>query len=187
MSAVARRLELAGGVFVGWSLGGDVLLQAARRLPEAAGLMIFGTAPLGVPHDAGGFVPGSAARLGVRAELSPEEIETYGRSFFRAGATEVPGFVFDDIRATDPRARALLAAGRWEDERAVLERLSCPVAVLHGLREQLVDLSFLERLQVPGLWRGAVQTVDRAGHAVQLERPGRFNELLEQFVDSVAG
>ena len=187
----ARRLELTRGVFVGWSLGGDILLQAARRLPEAAGFLIFGTAPLRAPHDGSGFIPGSPGRLGLAENLSAEQIATYGRAFFRPGAADLPDFVFRDLRATDPRARKLLGlslkAGRYRDEAAVLAGLRCPVAIVHGLEEQFVDLAYLERLAVPSLWRGAAQTVERAGHAVHLERPHAFERLLQAFVTTVAG
>jgi pimeloyl-ACP methyl ester carboxylesterase len=47
--AVASDPDLAPTVFVGWSLGGDILLLArgAGLLPNAEGFMIFGTAPAG--------------------------------------------------------------------------------------------------------------------------------------------
>lgn len=63
---VANDPDVAAEVFVGWSLGGDVLLLArgAGALPKAKGIFIFGTAPAGAsPPSAtlpflGPFVPG---------------------------------------------------------------------------------------------------------------------------------
>jgi len=49
VATVAADPELAPKVFVGWSLGGNVLLAARGFgfLPDARGLLIFGTAPAG--------------------------------------------------------------------------------------------------------------------------------------------
>ncbi|MGH8613684.1 MAG: alpha/beta fold hydrolase [Gammaproteobacteria bacterium] len=49
LAVVAADPEIAPEVFVGWSLGGDLLLQArgAGFLPDAKGFFIFGTAPVG--------------------------------------------------------------------------------------------------------------------------------------------
>lgn len=189
VAAVAERLDLARGVFVGWSLGGDVVLHAIAWLPEAAGFMIFGTGPLTRPFNPEAFIEGSAASLGMRGDLSEDEVEAYGTAFFRPGA-DVPELIFADIRRTDPRSRELLGAslygGDYQDEATILESSRRPVAILHGLQEQFVELSFLERLTIPALWGGTVRTVDGAGHAIQLERPDRFNRLLGQFARAAA-
>ncbi|MGE0786331.1 MAG: alpha/beta fold hydrolase [Sandaracinaceae bacterium] len=49
VATVANDPDLAPQIFVGWSLGGDVLLiaQGAGLLPNARGLFLFGTAPAG--------------------------------------------------------------------------------------------------------------------------------------------
>ncbi len=60
------------------------------------------------------------------------------------------------------------------------------MAILHGLQEQFVELSYLEGLTIPELWRGEVRTVDGAGHAIQLEQPDRFNRFLERFARAAA-
>jgi pimeloyl-ACP methyl ester carboxylesterase len=51
VAAVVQELELRHAVIVGWSLGGHAVLDAAQSLPSAAGLMIFGTPPIGRTSD----------------------------------------------------------------------------------------------------------------------------------------
>ncbi|GAA3833537.1 hypothetical protein GCM10022206_84770 [Streptomyces chiangmaiensis] len=65
---------------------------------------------------------------------------------------------------------------------ALVERLNRPLAVLHGGGEQFVNLAYLEALTAPTLWRGAVQVVPGAGHAVQVDRPELLADLLDAFV-----
>ena len=67
-------------------------------------------------------------------------------------------------------------------DRAIVGQLRAPLAVLHGAREQLVSLDYLRTLTMPTLWRGAVQVVDGAGHALHEEAPGAFAGLLTDFV-----
>lgn len=49
-------------------------------------------------------------------------------------------------------------------------------------RRQLVSLPYLQRLTVPTLWRGSVQVIPGAGHALHQEAPGAFAALLGHFV-----
>lgn len=51
VAEVAQKLGLTDGVFVGWSLGGHIVLEAVKLLPDAAGFVIFGTPPLAFPPD----------------------------------------------------------------------------------------------------------------------------------------
>jgi pimeloyl-ACP methyl ester carboxylesterase len=94
-----------------------------------------------------------------------------------------------DILATDGAARAgvgaSLAEGRFTDEVQIVASLDRPLAVLHGAREQLVNLDYLRTLTLPTLWRGEVQLVEHAGHAVQEETPRQLADLLTAFVSDV--
>jgi len=57
-----------------------------------------------------------------------------------------------------------------------------PLAIVHGEHEQLVNVAYLQSLNAPTLWRGAVQIVTGAGHATNWGQPEQFNALLEAFV-----
>src|SRR5690349_20856343 len=49
VAEVARQLGLEDTVLVGWSLGGHIALEAAKLFPEARGILIWGTPPVGIP------------------------------------------------------------------------------------------------------------------------------------------
>ena len=100
---VAEELNLDEGVLVGWSLGGDLALQASTSLPDLKGIFTFGTAPVG--YDPGLPPPfltpeesyaGEAVNYGFIPDLTNEQIDDYVTAFFRPGFSPIPDFFFDD-------------------------------------------------------------------------------------------
>ncbi|MCP5364288.1 MAG: alpha/beta fold hydrolase [Hyphomicrobiales bacterium] len=189
--ALAEHLGLQDAIFVGWSLGGNILLEASNRLTAAAGIMILGTAPVGIPPALNeAFLPHPAIAFNFQADLRDEEIEAFARSLFRPGFDAVPPSCLDDIRRTDGRARETLAAsiqaGNYADEVDVVARLTTPLAVVFGAQEQLVNTQYPAGLTIPSLWRSQVQLIPDAGHAAHWEQHDAFNRLLEDFIRDTA-
>lgn len=185
---VAEQLGLNEVVFVGWSLGGHIVLEASGQLPKAAGFMIFGTPPIGFPPAmAEAFLPNPAMGAAFKAELTEGEMDAFVLAFFKPDVTDIPKSFKTDIRHTDGRARQVMGSsigpGGYKDEIEVVANLSVPLAILHGEQEQLVNGSYISGLTMPTLWRGAVQIIPEAGHAPHWEQPERFNTLLETFIE----
>ena len=190
--AIVGNFGLEQAVFVGWSLGGHVLLEAAKDLPKARGFAIYGAPPVAIPPAmAEAFLPNPAMAAGFAAEITRQQAEAYVDSFFAPGFADVPPFFVEDALRTDGRARAQIAAslapGVSRDEVQVVAHLSQPLAVLHGAKEQLVNGAYYGGLAMPTLWRGAVQRIDSAGHAPQWETPVAFDALIEAFAADCGG
>ena len=186
----AEVLEMTDAVFVGWSLGGHVLLEAAEDLKQAAGIMIFGTPPLANPPAmADAFLENPAVNVSLTANVTEEMARAYAQAFLAPQARSDPTPFVQDILRTYGGARQTLGAsirpGGYKDEVQVVARLDTPLAVLHGAQEQLINSDYIDDLEVPSLWRGEIQVIDNAGHAPQWEQPERFNELLAAFVEEV--
>jgi len=182
ISAVARELDLRSTIVVGWSLGGHSVLNAAGSLPMAAGLMIFGTPPIGRgPEGFAGFK--GLSKTVFTASPSEAEIQEWAQSAFAPGYKPIPDFLVEDFRRTDGNARACLGAsaqsGGLVDEVAIVGDMKIPLAIVQGREEQIVDLGYLQRLPAPTLWRGTVQVIDGAGHSPQWEQADAFNGLLD--------
>jgi pimeloyl-ACP methyl ester carboxylesterase len=184
--ALVEALGLQGATFAGWSLGGHILLEAAPDLPQARGFAIFGTPPVEMPAPIErAFLPNPLLGVGFSADVAREQAEDYVQTGFAPGYTDIPSFFVEDVLRTDGRARTGVAASIdpkvSRDERAIVANLKAPLAVLHGERDQLVNPAYFASLNMPTLWRGAVQTIAHAGHTPQWETPAAFDALIEAF------
>ena len=187
LTGFAQAAGVADAVVVGWSLGGHIALEAAPGLPAAAGYVVFGTPPVASAGQmVEAFLPNPAMNVGFAAVVSEEEARAYAASFTAPGSTLPLDPFVTDIMRTNGEARAGLLAsigeGRFADEVAIVGALRQPLAILHGEREQLVSLAYLQKLTIPTLWRGSVQLMPGVGHALHQEAPETFTALLEQFI-----
>jgi pimeloyl-ACP methyl ester carboxylesterase len=182
---VVKALDVGTAVFVGWSLGGHVVLEAAPDLPRAAGRLVFGAPPVGKPADmARAFRPDPVIGAAFREQSSEEEINALLAAFLAPG-TAVPAWSLEDFKRTDGTARAIVGAsigrGDFRDEVRVVAESATPLAILHGEHDRLVDRGYLDELAFAKLWRGSVQDMAGVGHTLQWEGAAAFDPLLEAF------
>lgn len=192
VAEVAEKLGITDGVFVGWSLGGHIVLEAHNLLPNAAGFVIFGTPPLAFPPDMdNAFLPNPAMGAAFAESLTQEEMEGFAAACLAPDCPHDLAPYVADIARTDGRARATMAASiapnGYQDEVEIVQHLQRPLAILHGAHEQLVNVEYIRGLTIPTLWRGEVQMIPGAGHTPQTETPAAFSALLDVFTAEVTG
>lgn len=189
--AVIRELDAEDAVYVGWSLGGHLLLEAADRLACARGFMIFGTPPLGAaPTEEAPFTAHPATGLIFTPDLTSEQKSVYLESIFAPDWESIPSVFEQDFDRADGKIRAVLgslaARGAFKDEEAIAKGLPFPIAILHGNRDQLVNPDYIRALSMKNLWKGTVIDIPEAGHTPQWEQPKLFNSELENFIAHIA-
>ena len=180
--AVVEQLGLEQVVLIGHSMGGDVIVPAARRMPaRVRGLVWVDTyRTLGSPR----------TRDEVDKFLAPLRADFVTttrqlvRSMFRPGSdTALVERVAADMSAAPPQ----VALGAVEEaitfDRAIMEHLpavKAPVVALNA-DHQPTDV---EALQLHG-----VETVvmSGVGHFLMMEDPERFNRILEDVVVGFGG
>lgn len=185
LTKTVESLNLSNAVFVAFSLGGNILLETAKRLPSK-GSLIVGSAPVA---DASSiqeaFYPNQALSICFKGELTDEEIDIYLSAMLTEGAV-IPKFFRDDVVRSDKAVRQTLGEsivpGGFRDEVKILADLKIPIAIVLGEKDGYVRKSYLDALNIPTLWRGGIQVIPDAGHTPQWEQPERFNSLLGEFI-----
>jgi pimeloyl-ACP methyl ester carboxylesterase len=185
LSDLVRRLCITDSVFVGWSLGGHILLQATSALSKARGFMIIGTPPLASPpnFDAA-FLPSPVRAIAFSAEMNEDRARQMVQGLFKPGTTNIPPSLVDEIMRTDSRVRAQLAVpSKRRDQVEIVAKLKQPLAVVQGAADPLINGEYYETISMPTLWRGTVQTIANAGHVPHWEQPAEFDAVLGDFIE----
>ncbi|MFW5691335.1 MAG: alpha/beta fold hydrolase [Chloroflexota bacterium] len=182
----ADALGMKDAIFVGWSLGGHIVLETAPHLPDAKGFVIFGTPPIAFPPAMeAAFLPNPNVNSGFAQELTEEQMRAYVEAFFKPGMPDVPETFMEDIRKTHGLARSIMGASigpdGYADEVEIVGKLKQPLMVIHGAQEQLINGDYFDSIKMPTLWGDAVQIIADAGHAPHWETPDKFEELLADF------
>jgi len=182
--------ELMSGKFIlaGHSLGGHIAINAAPKLKDLKGLLIFGTPPLDSVTSLGNaFLPNPLFPLLLQDSVSPEQAsQLAGGMLSRQEITEM---IKKEILNTDPSARShfgsFVAKGVIEDEVRIIRSRDFPVAILHGEHDSLINGAYIENLGFTNLWGNKVHRIADSGHCPQLEQPGAFNSLLTSYYNAI--
>ena len=188
-------LDLRDAVLVGWSMGGQIALEAWPVLAgRVAGLALVGVTPrfTSAPDWAHGLLPASVEALAARLR---HRFQPTLRRFFDAMFTpdELPeperralaDAVLGESTLTPATALAGLEALLAADQRPRLEVVRAPTLLVHGERDAIclpAASDWLER-QLPSARRCLLPGL---GHAPQLSRPAVVAELVLRFAAELA-
>ncbi|WP_329239147.1 alpha/beta hydrolase [Actinoallomurus sp. NBC_01490] len=183
-ATIAEFLGLLGverAVVVGWSLGGHIGLELIPRFPGLAGLVVTGTPPVNKDTLMEGFQPtvGYAGAEDIAAGQAAEFAE-------QITVSPPPGWVVEDVRRTDGRARRIMFAsfsgGQDSDQKALVARSPVPLAIIDGRDDPFINHDYVASLPYAALWRGAPTVLEGRGHAAFLEDPSRYDQLVRAFL-----
>ncbi len=162
---------------VGLSMGGRIARNVALRFPERLrSLSLISTTP--------GFDALSTEEVRrfvtERRTRTPDNVRKLLGSRAKAGAFEA---LWESVLATrDESYRKTLEASVAQDRGAPLENIRVPTLVVAGDEDTVYppDLARDVARRIPG---AELVMIKGAGHLVNLERPGRFNEVLMDFIE----
>jgi pimeloyl-ACP methyl ester carboxylesterase len=181
VAAVVERLGLQRVVLIGHSMGGDVIVEAARRLPgRVAGLVWVDTyRQLGSPR--------SPEQL--QAMLAPfrtdfvETTRNFVRGMFPAAAdANLVERVAADMSAAPPEVALGAIESALSFDREIppaLQELRLPLVAINADAPP-TDVASMERHGVE------VVLMTRVGHFLMMEAPERFNQILRTVLDRFA-
>ena len=183
---LVRALGVPRLAVVGWSMGGLVALELARRLGERVSALGL------VCTTAGGLAdrkspPGHPDRAGEMRAAVANDFRGFARQlaadFFLKGAeSPLHPWAVAQMQKTPPHvAAAALDAMLAADLRKHLRGLEVPTAVLHGRHDKLLPLADGEAL-AKGIRGARLVVFEESGHAPFLEEPEAFNKALGELL-----
>ena len=188
---VARVLKMEDAVFVGWSMGGHIAMEALPRLSRARGLVVIGSPPADYSFPPKSFQMNPLLKLIYKRDFSNADVLAYASLLFHPRAKRYPAACLADIRRSDPKMRLYMGQAmmrfKYINEAEAVKRMLMPFAFFVGEHERIVNIPYMRGLKMPTLWRGALQVFTRSGHAVHWEEPELFNRTLQAFIEDVSG
>jgi pimeloyl-ACP methyl ester carboxylesterase len=181
VQAVVEALDLRRVVLVGHSMGGPVIVEAARLMPDRVVAV--------VPVDFFNDVDLEMSEEEIEAAMAPfredfaARTEAVVRTFFRAGSDGLlVERVVRDMAAAPPEVGLSAFEEIWRyDQGAGLEGVAAPIRVINSDLWP-TDLDALRRHE-PDV---ELAVVPASGHFVMMEVPDEVNRLLERAVSELA-
>lgn len=176
-------------LFVGWSLGGHVVLEALNELTITASAVLVGTPPLRSVGDMGGaFLPSPALALIQKGPISAAEAETWAMSCTCLGP-QYPRWLKSDFERTDPAARigliASLASGAFKNEWDQVSGAKIPVTLAFGTNDPFINRGFLGGPLLLDLCGQRIEILSGAGHIAHWDADMAFNEILADRIEKL--
>jgi pimeloyl-ACP methyl ester carboxylesterase len=182
---VASVVEAIGAprvVLIGHSMGGQVILEAARRLPGK----VIGLVGVDTYHD----IPGGMPEAEIEEQLKPfrTDFASTTRAFVRDNFfTEksdalIKQWIIDDMSQAPPEvAVPSLVSLVHMDQRAVVTELDVPIVAINSDKypTPVDEIRAIEP-------RFRMVPMTGVGHFVMMEDPATFNALLQQVVSTWA-
>lgn len=186
LAEFVENLQTPKIVICGCSLGGHIAINSLEKLPNLAGLILSGTAPLRSMADfPAAFATTPMIQAFFESDLDEDKLTEMPRMLTNNADPVILEELTAEIRATAPQVRSILATSLGEkginDETQALDDSGKTVAIVHGLKEAFLNTSYFQSLTIRNLWRNKFQAIDGAGHMPQLEKPSEFNALLRSY------
>lgn len=193
IAEVIEHLKLENFMIVGWSLGGHVALETTSLLDNLKGLLIFGTPPIEVSTEglSRGFKIANPKILECfgKGNLSQEEAELLA-TISGYDYTKQKQFIVDAVLHTDEGAKTLypqsILKGIGQNQLSIVANWSKPIAVLAGQEDAGINNDYIiNDVKFQNLWCKKIHLIPKAGHAIHMDQPSKFNALLRRFLQDI--
>ena len=181
-------LNLKNAIYVGHNLGGNIAIESFKDLLEPRGIVLLGSVPLSNPVSKEIFLQKKMFDLFEKPEFNNGEIAHITELLVEPN-TKFPDFIPEVIRKADPKTRQYIFEsinnGIYSDQLNIIKGIKVPVAVYAGEYDQIINLKYLESVEIPTMWKGNIQIIKDAGHIFFYESPADFNVSIETYLHTV--
>ena len=193
IKVVLEKLKIENAVLGGFSMGGAVVTHYITKYKSAhvSKLALFAAAapswkqregfPFGASDEA------AAALISSTETNRQQAIEDFGKGMGATATSLSPATTnwlsSINLDASPYATTQSITALRDLDLRPELAKIKIPVAIFHGVKDQLCDFVFAEQLH-KGIKNSYIVKFENSGHALFIEEMDKFNTELEKFAKS---
>ncbi|MFQ5878127.1 MAG: alpha/beta fold hydrolase [Acidobacteriota bacterium] len=179
--AVVESLDLGPAILVGHSMGGAVILEAARMMPER----VIGLVPVDSLHDVASLPTAEAAKPFVdsfRGDFAAATRAMVRRLFPKDADPALVNRVGEDMAQASPAIAVPALEGMFAyDAAGALREIEMPI---HAINGDVVPTDLEGNRTLAPQFKATV--VPGVGHFPMLEAPERFNRVLGEVVREIA-
>ena len=182
-------LKIEKAVFVGLSMGGQIVLDLWRLVPHRFKAMVI------VDSDARGESPESAARRLATAEeilkvgMTRHTDDTIHKYIAKTSMDnpKVYAPLYKMMTTTNPEGAAAAHKGRAlrRDHTTILKNINVPALIVVGSEDFFTPVP-IAKIMSDSIPAATLAVIDGAGHLPNMESPNEFNRRLEQFLSNTA-
>lgn len=181
---VIHHYKLENFIIVGYSLGGNVVMQNIKKFKGCLGIFI-NSVPITLPLELNKmYLPNPDLAIMFQKEYTEDALDRIFESYF-VNPSSIPSFLKTEFKETDCTLRQAvmnnILEGKLINEVATLNEINLPVAFVSGELEKVIDNTYFNTFTVDSSWHKSLQLIPLSSHCPQWERPDIYNNLLNKF------
>lgn len=188
-AAVKQHINDQPYLIYGISLGTNIIAEMLLYGLTPLGLLLAGPCIAGEGFELDKMMLPSADVSAVFADNVPQEIvNKYAGETSLSLSDEDRKYFLEDYNAVKGLFRtslfATIAAGTYNDQIAIIKKINCPVCLVFGKDDKIVNTDYLNAVPF-NIWNNQIYKVDGASHLVNIDAPVEFNKLLFAFAKDI--
>lgn len=172
-------------LLIGQSVGGHALLESLHLHPKASGLCLVSAPPFSLTTIGSVFREDPTGGLLFANQLDQNAVECFAKAFVHHDKSENLDLLKTHIQTTQGQFREQLgkslALGLLQDELQSLISANIPCLLLQGTEDKFIRNDYYQYLVQTNAPLELSQFAN-TGHAIQLDAPQQFEQVLGKFI-----
>jgi pimeloyl-ACP methyl ester carboxylesterase len=167
------------------SLGTNIVAEMPVGETEPAGYFFAGPCIIGEGFGMDKMILPDLDPTAIFTDNAPEEglIKYASETSASTDASDLGSFLKDYYAVRGNFRSSLyasIAAGNYNDQISLIQKRNCPVCIVFGKAEKVVNTNYLNAAPI-NLWNQTIYEIPGASHLVNIDAPDAFNEVLAAF------